>query len=500
MTPILSLSNITKTYPGVVALEDVSFTVDAGEVRVLLGKNGAGKSTAVKILSGAIQPDSGTIQIDGTPVSFSSPQDAYQKGLCTVYQEMSLIPGLTVAENISMGRWAQTRWLGIPVIDRAKIGQIASAALEQLEVAIDLNAQVSKLTLAHQQLVEIAKALSFNPRILMLDEPTSALTTHEVEVLHKVVRRLASQGRAMIYVTHRLQEIPHIATSVSVLRDGRFIGTISVGEATPQRIARMMFGESLQRAAQHGHHAAGEVRLSVRNLTRAGILHDISFELRSGEVVGIAGLMGSGRTELMRAIFGLDPIDSAEIIVNGTRVNRPSAGRMKDLGVGFTPEDRKRQGLVLPHTVRENLTLASLHRVSRRGIMNPSGEKRLAAAQIDAVSIKTPGMEVQVRTLSGGNQQKVLVGNWLNTLPKILMLDEPSRGIDIQAKEQIFNLIRDLAAQGLAVLFVSSEIEEVLDVADRILIMSHGKITGEVLPDTLGIEKLLALVMEETEA
>ncbi|GAB4556236.1 MAG: sugar ABC transporter ATP-binding protein [Anaerolineae bacterium] len=496
MAPTLALKNLTKKYPGVVALEDVSFTVDAGEVRVLLGKNGAGKSTTVKILSGAVRPDSGTIELDGVPVTINGTHDAYDKGLCTVYQELSLIPGLTVAENISMGRWAQTRWLGIPVIDRRQIKAIAQEALDQLEVQLDLNMPVSRLPIAQQQLVEIAKALSFDPRILLLDEPTSALTAHEVEVLHRVVRRLASQNRAIIYVTHRLQEIPRIATSVTVLRDGRFIGTIPVSEATPQQIATMMFGENFQRAKRERAPQVGETLLHVDNLTRKGILENISFELRAGEVVGIAGLMGSGRTELLRAIFGRDKIDSGEISVHGVRVTHPRPAKMKALGVAFTPEDRKRQGLVMPHSVKQNLTLASLHRISAAGITLPKRERELAREQIDAVSIKTLDMNMKVRTLSGGNQQKVVVGNWLNTLPKILMLDEPSRGIDLQAKEQIFNLIHTLADSGLAVLFVSSEIEEVLAIADRILIMAHGRITADIRADSISIEELFALVMK----
>lgn len=497
MTPILELEKVTKTYPGVVALQDVNISVDPGEVRVLLGKNGAGKSTAVKILSGAIQPDSGTIRIDGKAVHFSNPYDAFAKGLCTVYQELSLIPGLTVAENITMGRWPQKRWLGLRVIDREEIRRIAREALDQLEVHIDLDIQTSRLTIAQQQLVEIAKAISFNPRILMLDEPTSALSSGEVNVLHRVVRTLASQERAIIYVTHRLQEIPRVADSVTVLRDGRHVGTIPVQEATPVRIANMMFGEGVRRGERHTSAPIGGVKLSVRSLNRKDVLHNISFDLHAGEVVGLAGLMGSGRTELLRAIFGLDPIDGGEIRVNGHRISHPTPGLMKSLGVGLTPEDRKRQGLVLPFSVQQNLTLASLIRVSQNGILQPTQERQLAQERVEAIDIKTPGLGVKTRTLSGGNQQKVVVGNWLNTLPSVLMMDEPSRGIDIQAKEQIFALVRALAQQGMAVLFVSSEIEEVLDVADRILIMSRGQITGEVKPEAVNVETLLSLVMEE---
>jgi ABC-type sugar transport system ATPase subunit len=314
-----------------------------------------------------------------------------------------------------------------------------------------------------------------------------------------VVRRLAQQGRAIIYVTHRLQEIPKVADSVTVLRDGRTIGTIPVAEATPERITQMMIGSDWRRTEWQRDAALGPVRLSVRNLSRAGLLRDVSLELRGGEVLGLAGLLGSGRTELLRAIFGLDPIDSGEILVDGAALQHPNPIKMKANGVGLTPEDRKRQGLVLVFPVEENLTLASLHRISVQGVLNPGKEKALARTMVDNLDIKTASLAVKTRTLSGGNQQKVVIGNWLNTLPEVLMMDEPTRGIDIQAKEQIFALVRDLARRGLAVLFVSSEIEEVLDVSDRILVMNQGRVTHSRQHDEVNLEQLMALVMEEID-
>lgn len=498
MPPILALEQLCKQYPGVVALDHVDFTMKKGEVRALLGKNGAGKSTLVKILSGAVRPDSGTIRIDGQPVTISNTGDAFQQGICTVYQELSLVPGLTVAENILLGRWPKQRILGLSVIDRKAIRPVAKAALDQLEVTLNLDEQVSRLSVAQQQLIEIAKAISFNPRVLVLDEPTSALAANEVDVLHKVVRRLAGQGHAIIYVTHRLQEIPHVADSVTVLRDGRDMGTITAAEATPAVIANRMIGADWQRTEWGVGGQPGEVKLAVHNLNREGLLHDVSFELRGGEVLGLAGLLGSGRTELVRAIFGLDQMDSGKVYVKGRRVHQPTPLSMKTHGVGLTPEDRKRQGLVLLFSVQDNLTLASLNRFSIQGVLQRARGAALAREMVKSLDIKTPGLGVATSTLSGGNQQKVVVGNWLNTLPEILLMDEPTRGIDIQAKEQIFHLVRDLAARGIAVLFISSEIEEVLDVADRILIMNQGRITGEVKPDEIDLEELLAKVMEET--
>ena len=499
MSPILSMENVTKRYPGVVALDQVDFALEQGEVRALLGKNGAGKSTLVKILSGAVRQDTGDIRIDGQPVTIDNPRDAFEQGICTVYQEMSLVPGLTVAENILLGRWPQRRRLGVSIIDRAQIHRIARQALDQLEVELNLDELVSRLNVAQQQLIEIAKAMSFDPRVLILDEPSSALASSEVETLHRVVRRLGDHGRAIIYVTHRLQEVPRVADSVTVLRDGRHIGTIAVEEATPARIASMMIGTDWQRRKRSGSAEVGEVKLSVRGVCRGDLLRDISFDLHAGEVLGIAGLLGSGRTELLRAIFGLDPLDSGEIQVDGTLVTHPSPITMKAMGVGLTPEDRKHAGLVLPFVLQDNLTLASLSRVSISGVLQGLRERALAQEMVDSLDIKTPGLRAPTITLSGGNQQKVVIGNWLNTMPDVLLMDEPTRGIDIQAKEQIFTLVRDLARQGIAVLFISSEIEEVLDVADRILIMNQGRLTGETTADAVDVEGLMALVMEEID-
>lgn len=498
---ILILEGLYKRYPGVVALDHVDFTLEPGEVRALLGKNGAGKSTLVKILSGAVQQDSGTIKLDGRDITINSPRDAFDQGIYTVYQEMSLVPGLSVAENIMMGRWPRRSILGVGrMVDYQEIRRVAQQALDELEVDIDLDEKVSRLDVAEQQIVEIAKAISFDPRVLVLDEPTSALAASEVSVLHRLVRRLIKQDRAVIYVTHRLQEIPHVADSVTVLRDGLNVGTIHVDEATPERISHMMIGFDWQRTERERKNHVGEAKLSVSGLNRQNELHDISFDVRGGEVLGIAGLMGSGRTELLRAIFGLDPVDSGEIKVDGEIIQTRSPIAMKLHGVGMTPEDRKHDGLVLSSSVKTNLTLASMHLMSNSGVLDFDREQAMADEMVDSISIKAPSLDVKVQTLSGGNQQKVVIGNWLNTQPSVLIMDEPTRGIDIQAKEQIFDLMRDLAQRGLAVLFVSSEIEEVLDVADRILIMNQGRITGEVLPDQINLETLLALVMEEVES
>ncbi|HEB32451.1 MAG TPA: sugar ABC transporter ATP-binding protein [Spirochaetes bacterium] len=497
MKPILRLEKITKYYPGVTALDSMDFTLNKGEVRALLGKNGAGKSTLVKILSGAVRPDSGKILIDDDHVTIDNPQNAFKKGISTVYQEMSLVPELTVAENILLGRWARKNLFGLPVIDLKEIRRQARASIDQLKVHLDLDALVSQLSIAEQQLTEIAKAISYGPRVLILDEPTSALPTEEVKIVHNVVRSLAEQGHSIIYVTHRLQEVPQVADSVTILRDGMHIGTIPVSEASAARIAQMMIGEDWQSEEFGKDIILGDVRLSVKHLNRKGVLHDISFEIRGGEILGIAGLLGSGRTELVRAIFGSDPFEGGEIHLKGKVVTKPSPSSMKHLGLGVTPEDRRMQGFVPVFSVQKNLTLASLERISRNGVLKPKIERSLAEKMVKEIDIKTAGLEVETGTLSGGNQQKVVIGNWLNTRPDVLIMDEPTRGIDIHAKEQIFSLMRDLAVEGMGILFISSEIEEILNIADRILIMKDGRLTNELFPKDIDLEHLMALVMEE---
>jgi len=496
MTSILRLEKIVKRYPGVLALDNLEFELGAGEIRALLGKNGAGKSTLIKVLSGAIQPDSGTIYIDGSPTAFQNTRDSFHKGIYTVYQEMSLVPSLSIAENIMLGRWPRTRW---GMVNYAEMRRIAKSALQQLNVNLDVNLLVSQLDVAQQQIVEIAKALSFNPRVLILDEPTSALAANEVDLLLEIIRNLAKTGQAIIYVSHRLAEIPLIAHTVTILRDGQHIGTIDIDEATPQKITEMMIGHEWTRM-QHSDVkmlAKQDVTLSLQNLSSEGKFHDVSFDAHRGEVIGIAGLLGSGRTELLRAIFGLDAVDSGTVAIDGQVIEDASPRKMKSLGLAFTPEDRKQQALVLIASVQDNLTMASLDKLNTNTVISQKAVVDAAENMVTETQIKTPNLDVAVNTLSGGNQQKVVLGNWLNTKPKILLMDEPSRGIDIQAKEQIFQLIRDLAKEGLTVLFVSSEIEEVLDVADRILVMNQGQITDDVVADSLELEDLMALIMGE---
>ena len=492
--PALRLTGLSKTYPSVRALDDFSMTVMPGEVRGLIGKNGAGKSTAIKILSGAVTPDSGTVEVAGEPVAISGPQSALRLGIATVYQEISLIPALTVAENILLGRWRKSDRMRF-LISPAKGRQFARAILDRLRIDIDPGARVDQLNVAQQQLVEIAKAVSYDPKVLVLDEPTSALPAEEIELVHDVVRTLAQMGTATIYVTHRLHEIPRIANNVTVLRDGRHVDTIPVAEATPGRITELMVGRDWKGMGFDHRSVEAAPLLEVRNLSTVSKLRDVSFTLHEGEVLGLAGLLSAGRTELLRAIFGLDPISGGEVIVAGHRVPRPHPALMKSLGVALTPENRKKDGLILDFAVTTNVTMAPIDRISRFGWLDHAKAGQLAREMIDKLAIKTPSADAIVGTLSGGNQQKVVIANWLNTKPKIILMDEPSRGIDVAAKQQIFQLVRQLAADGIGVLFVSSEVEEVLDVCDRILVIHEGTLTADLNHNAVTLDELVARTM-----
>lgn len=491
---VLELDGLTKQYPGVKALDNFSLELKAGEVRALLGKNGAGKSTAIKILSGAVMPDSGQVSIDGQLRKITGPLDALHNGIATVYQEISLVPALTVAENILLGRWKHTGGI-FSLINHAKGREFAQEILTRLKIDIDPNIEVLRLNVAQQQLVEIAKAVSYDPLVLVLDEPTSALPQEQVDLLHDVVRRLSDLGTAIIYVTHRLHEVPKIAHGVTVLRDGKLIDTIPVEEATPARITELMIGHDWQGMSFDRSKKGGKPALTIKNLSTATKLRDVSFELYPGEVLGLSGLLSSGRTELLRAIFGLDEISAGEIWVGDKQVLNPNPSKMKDLGLALTAEDRKRDGLILDFSVIMNSTLAPIDRISNKGWLNKKAARDLTADIVDKLEVKTASLDVPVSTLSGGNQQKIVIGNWLNTEPSILMMDEPSRGVDVAAKEQIFKLVRSLAAEGLSVLFVSSEIEEVLDVCDRILVIHEGEITNTYDHDEIDLSTLMARTM-----
>ncbi|QTB53396.1 sugar ABC transporter ATP-binding protein [Burkholderia pseudomallei] len=489
----LSLRGLTKRYGSILALNNFSHDFAAGQVHAFIGKNGSGKSTFIKVLAGAIQPTEGEIVVAGRSVSFDGPQDALRHGIATVYQELSLIPDLSVAENIYLGRLPTK---GSRIDWPATFSQ-ARSLLESMGLEISPETPVRHLSVGQQQVVEIVKAMSNEPAILLLDEPTSALATSEVEHLFQLIRRLRERGVTMIYISHRLAELEMIADTVTVIRDSKYIGSTSIAEASTKVVLDMMFGETEFARRESPPSARREPILTVEHLRLPPKIQDVSFTLYRGEVLGIAGMLGSGRTEILRAIYGLVPLEGGTIEFDGELVKNPAPERMKALGVGYTSENRKEDGLVQIASVRDNLCLAALSRIAKRGQINRSMEQPYIDANIRDLHIKVPDPDRPVSSLSGGNQQKVVIGNWLNTKPKVLLLDEPSRGIDVAAKQQIFQIVWAQAANGISSIVVSTELEELLEVCDRILVLRDGRIQTELQPNKIDAKELYAECMQK---
>ncbi|WP_420783436.1 sugar ABC transporter ATP-binding protein [Streptomyces sp. LPB2020-019-1HS] len=492
---LLRIEGIRKTFPGVVALDSVDFDLRRGEVHVLLGENGAGKSTLIKMLSGAYTPDAGRILVGGEEVRIQGAQDSERLGIATIYQEFNLVPDLTVSENIFLGR--QPRRFGM--IDRKKMEAEAADLLARVGVNVSPRAKVRDLGIARLQMVEIAKALSLDARVLIMDEPTAVLTSEEVEKLFAIVRALRADGVGIVFITHHLEEIAAIGDRVTVIRDGRSVGQVPA--STPEdELVRLMVGRSIEqqypreRPGGDGEEQA-PVLLSVEGLTRDGVFHDVSFQVRAGEVVGIAGLVGAGRTEVVRAVFGADPYDRGAVKVAGAELKRHDVGAAMAAGIGLVPEDRKGQGLVLDASVAENLGLVTLRSASRGGLVDLKGQRRAAERIAGQLGVRMAGLGQHVRTLSGGNQQKVVIGKWLLANTKVLILDEPTRGIDVGAKVEIYQLINELTAAGAAVLMISSDLPEVLGMSDRVLVMAQGRIAGELSADEATQDAVMSLAV-----
>ena len=495
-TSTLELDGIRKIFPGTTALDGVTLRWDGGNVHALIGRNGAGKSTLVNIVTGALAPTSGSIRLNGTAVSFHSPADARRSGIAAVHQELSLIPELSVAENILLGRLPQKPGMIPGRVDWTRTHRHAEELLSRLGVRIDHTATVGSLPVAQQQLIEIAKAMADEPSILLLDEPTSALSHQEAAHVFTLLRTLAERGVLIIYITHRLQEIGRIADTVTALRDGVSTPSIPIADATPESIVTMMFGQNIRFSRMVDRPAGTMPVMEVRLLSGEGSFYDVSFTLHKGEILGIAGLLGSGRTELLRAIAGADIPGSGELLIDGKTVHPHSPEQMKRMGVVLTPENRKDQGLVQMLAVRANICLASLERSAVNGFLSRRREKRVAQAAIRDLDIAVPDLEFPVSSLSGGNQQKVVLAKWLNTHPRIMLFDEPTRGIDLHAKLQIFQLIMRLSAQGISSVVVSSELEELMDICHRILVMKNGRITGSFDPATSSLDELFGVCIQ----
>ncbi|MCE7030560.1 sugar ABC transporter ATP-binding protein [Jiella avicenniae] len=489
MTPILELKNISKAFGPVKVLTGVDFDLRPGEVHALMGENGAGKSTMIRIAAGDHRAEEGEIRLDGEVRRFAGPREAQAEGIIVVHQELLLFPALSVAENVFLGHQPKT---AAGLVDWGRMRREARDLLDRLDCPnLDVDQKVSRLSVADRQRVEIARALSRNARVLIMDEPTAALAEADVRRLLEVIRRLRSEGVAIVYVSHRMNEIFEIADRVTVLRDGVSVGTRPIGEVTEASLVSMMVGRDIHQLFPKEDVPRGETRLELRGVSLAGVVEDISFDLHAGEILGIAGLVGSGRTELAQTIFGVTPATSGEILVDGKPRKIGSVREAIDAGIAYVPEDRGLHGLVRAQPLRENVSMAILDRLTRYSVVDTGREQNLASDAIERFSIRARDARQRVGQLSGGNQQKVVLAKWLATDPKILILDEPTRGIDIGAKTEIHRLMGELAKKGLAILMISSELPEVLGMSDRVLVMREGRLSAivdrkDATPDAVG--------------
>lgn len=489
------MNHIRKEFPGVLALKDVSLQVKAGEVHALLGENGAGKSTLIKVLGGIYPSDGGDIAIDGKPAVIHSVHDAQKFGISVIHQELVLVPHMTVAENIFLGRepLKKTR-----VVNRQAMEQAAKKLLDAFDLGIEPYEQVTALTIAQQQMVEIIKSLSFNARILVMDEPTSSLSDRDVNFLFDTIRKLKESGVGIIYISHRMSELKQITDRITVIRDGEYIGTRETQSTTNEELISMMVGRQLTSYYTRTHGNPQEKVLEVRGLSDGKLLKDISFELRKGEILGFAGLVGAGRSEVMKCLFGIDAYTSGEIYIEDEKVQIKNPNDAMRLGLALVPESRKKEALFLEQSVMFNTTLKTLNTFIKGIFVNRDREEAITREYVDKMSIKTPSYQQIVQNLSGGNQQKVVIGRWLATKPKILILDEPTRGVDVGAKAEIYAIMNDLVSQGVAIIMISSELPEVINMSDRVIVMCSGRIVTCLPREELTQERIMHFATQHT--
>ncbi|MBI3855426.1 MAG: sugar ABC transporter ATP-binding protein [Planctomycetes bacterium] len=497
MTPLLAVSGVTKAFAGVQALKGVSFDLQPGEVHALVGENGAGKSTLIKVVTGAHRPDEGTIEIDGRLLDPNSPLLSRSLGIAAIYQQPALFPDLTVAENLAMGFESGSAWR---LIDWRGRRARAKELLDRIGARIDPDALVSSLTMPEQQMVEIAKSLGGKARVLIMDEPTASLPEHEVANLFRVVRELKSQGVGIVYISHRLDELYALADRVTVLRDGQTVATRPMKEVDRPELIRLMVGREISAIFPKRDVTPGDVVLETRGLgCRASGVRGVTLSIRAGEILGLAGLVGAGRTELARVLFGLTPATEGEILIRGRAADIGTPADAVALGIAYVPEDRRRHGVILEMPVAQNATLAVLSRLSKGGFLDFAREREIAASYVEKLAVKTPSIDTPAGHLSGGNQQKVALSRWLATEPKLIILDEPTQGIDVGAKAEIHRLMVDLAQRGLAVLMISSELPEVLGMSDRIAVLRGGAVAGVLSRADATQEKVMALALGHAE-
>jgi len=493
---LISATAIYKSFAGVQALKGASFDLQPGEVHALVGENGAGKTTLIKVITGAVTADGGKLEVNGAAIRDNDPQRARSLGVAAIYQQPALFPDLTVAENIALetepsGLWRRVNW--------PRRHERARVLLQQIGAHIDSRALVSELSMPQQQLVEIARALGADARVLILDEPTASLTGQEVEKLFTVVHQLRAAGTGIIYISHRLDELFQLADRITVLRDGMSIATRLAIDVDKQSLIRMMVGKELTATGETSHQSPGEILLETRNLSsRASGLTDITISVRAGEILGLAGLVGSGRTDLARTLFGLEPWDTGEVLLRGENITIRNPGDAIRSGIALVPEDRRRHGVIASMTISQNMTLAALSDISKHGLIDERAEHRASAALTRALGVKTPSIHNAAGNLSGGNQQKVALARWLATDPAVLILDEPTQGVDIGAKSEIYELIREIADRGKAVIMISSDWPELLSMSDRIAVMREGAVTGVIERSEATQERLLRLAFGQS--
>ncbi len=501
---ILELKDIAMYFPGIKALDGVRFACRTGEVHALIGENGAGKSTLVKVMTGVYRPTAGEIILDGKPVSFSSPLEARKAGIAVIHQETSMFGDLSVAENIFMGhapRRSLIKGLGPSPIDWKTMREQSVTLLSRLGLKVDPRTLVKDLSTAERHLVEIAKALSMEARVLIMDEPTSALSIHETEELFALVKRLRDEGVAIVFISHKFEELFEIADYYTVLRDGRYIGEGSMADAKENELVKMMVGRSVDQLFPKVEASFGEVALRAEGLSQTGIFKDISFEVRKGEILGFFGLVGAGRSEVMRALIGVDPLDAGTVSVDGHSIRFSSPGAAMAKGIVYVPEDRQKQGAILAMSIAENITLPQIDALSDRGWLNPKKEAAVAKEYAQRLEVKAAGLDYDVQTLSGGNQQKVVLAKWLASDPHVLILDEPTKGIDVATKSAVHGIVSQLAAKGLAVVMISSELPEIIGMADRAVIMHEGTVSAVIDRKDFTEERIMRAAMgSATEA
>jgi rhamnose transport system ATP-binding protein len=495
-TPILELVGVSKRFGAVEALKDVSLALSAGEVHALVGENGAGKSTLVRILAGVHRPDSGSLKLDGQELVLRGPASARNRGIAVIHQHPNLFPDLEVAENVFIGRLPRGH---LGRVDWRELHRQAEKLFANLGVAQKVNVPVRGLSVADQQLVEIAKALSMEARVLVMDEPTAALSANEVERLFAITRQLRDRGVAVLFVDHRMDEVFEIADRVSVLRDGGHVITAPISDLTPEDTIRHMVGRRVESMYPKTETSVGEIALEVRGLTRKGVFNDVSFEVRRGEIVGLAGLVGAGRSEIARVLFGIDRADAGEVRVLGTRANIDNPADAMRLGIVYVPEDRHEQGLVLDFSIAANITLPIVRRLSRLLVLDRGRERDLATDYSKQLQVRSTGVRQSVSGLSGGNQQKVVIAKWLATKPTVLLLDEPTHGVDIGAKAEVHRIISQLALQGMAIVLISSELPELMGMADRVLVLHEGRVAAGFGRDELSQERIMAAATGHAE-